>query len=74
MEPVKISSKNQVVIPKAARDMLGLRAGDEIFFVSRNGVVYLLPKMPSLTAALKGQARGKMRYPSSYLKRERDSW
>lgn len=74
MEPVKLSSKNQVVIPKEARKALGVQAGEEVFFVTRRGIVYVLPKKQSLTQALRGIAKGKLRYPAGYLKRERAGW
>ncbi len=74
MEAVKLSSKNQVVIPKESRRTLGVEAGDEILFVSRRGIVYLLPKSASWVRVLKGVAQGKLRYPKHYLKRERKSW
>lgn len=74
MEEVRLSSKNQVVIPKESRKTLGVQAGDEILFVSRRGIVYLLPHTKSFVSALKGLAKGKLRYPRHYLKRERKSW
>ena len=37
MEKAKITSKGQVTIPKAVRDRLGLRPGDEIEFIEDNG-------------------------------------
>jgi AbrB family looped-hinge helix DNA binding protein len=33
MDKAKVTSKGQITIPKAVRDELGLRAGDEIEFV-----------------------------------------
>jgi AbrB family looped-hinge helix DNA binding protein len=74
METVRLSSKNQVVVPKEARQILGVGAGDELLFVSRNGMVYLLPRSGSLVESLRGRAKGRLRYPRNYLKRERDSW
>lgn len=74
MDAAKISSKNQIVIPKEMREALGVKAGDEVFFVSRQGVVYVLPKRKSLVDALRGRAAGKLRYPKNYLKKERASW
>lgn len=74
MNMSRMSSKHQVVIPKEMREALGIRAGDKIFFVSRNNVVYLLPKTRTLTSALKGLAGKKLKYPKNYLKKERSSW
>jgi len=74
MGTVKLSSKNQIVIPKEGRETLGIKAGDELLVVSRRGIVYLLPKPKSFVQALKGIARGKLRYPRNYLKKERASW
>lgn len=74
MSTVKISSKNQVVIPKEARETLGVGAGDEVIFVARQGGVYVLPKPKSFVEALRGTARGKLRYPKNYLKKEHTSW
>ena len=37
MAKTKLTSKGQVTIPKAVRDQLGLRPGDEIDFVEENG-------------------------------------
>ena len=74
MGTAKISSKNQVVIPKETREALGVKAGDEVWFVTHQGVVYVLPKHQSLVDALKGRAQGKLRYPKNYLWKERASW
>jgi len=74
MEAAKLSSKNQLVIPKPMRKALGVKGGDKVFFVLRGGVVYLLPHRKSLVDALKGAARGRLRYPTGYLKAERSAW
>jgi AbrB family looped-hinge helix DNA binding protein len=37
MAGMTITSKGQVTIPKAVRDRLGLRAGDKVEFVERDG-------------------------------------
>ena len=69
-----MSTKNQIVVPRQMRETLGVKAGDEIMFIARQGFVYLLPKPKSFVEALKGRAKEKLRYPRSYLKRERKSW
>jgi len=49
----RITSKGQATIPRAVRDHLGLKPGDQVkFFVHPDGSVVLLPKLPA--AALKG--------------------
>lgn len=73
-EFVKLSSKNQVVVPRDTREALGIAAGDEIMFVNRRGLAYVLPRGKSLVDALKGTATGKSSYPKDYLKKERASW
>ncbi len=37
----RISSKGQVVLPKAVRDRLGVKPGDEVVFVERQGRIEL---------------------------------
>ena len=74
MDTARISSKHQVVIPKKVRGVLALKAGDEVFFISRNGIVYLLPKPSSFSKSLRGTAKGSLKYPKNYLKNERTGW
>ncbi len=38
---VTVSSKGQLVLPKAVRDKLGVKPGDKILFVARQGRVEL---------------------------------
>jgi AbrB family looped-hinge helix DNA binding protein len=44
MSEAKLSSKNQIVIPREARNALGLKAGDRLLLVVRGDTVILLPK------------------------------
>lgn len=74
MTTLKLSSKNQIVIPREARETLQVKAGDEFLCVTRRGLLYLVPKPKSFVEALRGTARGKLRFPKNYLKRERASW
>lgn len=67
-----MSSKNQIVIPREAREALGLKPGDKILVVVRSGKVLVLQKPKSYPAAIRGLARGV--YPKDYLKKERQSW
>jgi AbrB family looped-hinge helix DNA binding protein len=68
---VKLSSKNQIVIPREAREALGVKAGSQLLVVVRNGIVTLLPKPKDYAEAIRGLGKT---YPKGYLKRERESW
>jgi AbrB family looped-hinge helix DNA binding protein len=59
-----ITSKGQATIPKAVRDLLGLKPGDRVrFFVQPDGRVALLPKLPA--SALKGIVKPKRKRPAT---------
>jgi AbrB family looped-hinge helix DNA binding protein len=68
----KLSSKHQIVVPRAAREALDLRAGDTLLVVVRGDAVILLRKPPKHSRAVLGTGRGL--YPRGYLKHERESW
>ena len=68
---VKISSKNQIVIPREAREALGAKAGSRLIVVVRNGTVILTTKPSDYATAIRGLAKS---FSKSYLKKERESW
>ena len=72
MSEVKLSSKNQIVIPREAREALGAKPGARLLVVVRNGSVTLMPKPKNYAKAIRGLARKS--YPKDYLKKERGSW
>ena len=72
MAEAKLSSKNQIVIPREARKALGLKAGDRLLVVVRGDQVILLPKPKKYSEAVRGIA--KELYPPAYLRKERESW
>jgi AbrB family looped-hinge helix DNA binding protein len=72
MTEATLSTKNQIVIPREAREALGLKPGDKILVVVRSGRVLVLQKPKSYSSAIRGLARGK--YPKDYLQKERQSW
>ena len=72
MHEAKLSSKNQIVIPREARNALGLKAGDRLLVVVRGHTVILLRKPSKYHKALRGIAREL--YPPNYLDQERKSW
>lgn len=67
-----LSSKNQIVIPKEAREALGVKAGDKLLVVVGGRGIILLQKPKSFSKAIEGLAKGV--YPPDYLKKERASW
>ena len=73
---VKLSSKNQIVIPKEVRRRLHLGAGDELFVEIENGKVVMFPKPKSYgryTLGLGREVWGRVE-ASEYVKKERASW
>ena len=56
---VKMSSKNQIVVPKEARDALGLESGDRLVVtVTDDGVIEMRPEPRDLIAELEGILAG----------------
>ncbi len=72
MAQATVSSKNQIVIPREAREALGLRAGDKVLVVVRGKRVLVLQKPTSHGAAIRGLAT--TAYPSQHLRKDRQSW
>ena len=72
MHEVKLSSKNQIVIPREVRSALGVKAGDKMVIVTRGEKAIMLRKPKRYSKATAGMAKGI--YPSDYLKAERESW
>jgi AbrB family looped-hinge helix DNA binding protein len=72
MVEATLSSKNQIVIPREAREALDLKPGDKLLVLVRGGNVLVLQKPKSYRAAIRGLGAGV--YPKDYLRKERDSW
>jgi len=72
MTQATVSSKNQIVIPREAREALGLKAGDKVLVVVRGKRVLVLQKPRSHRVAIRGLAGSA--YPSRHLHEERQSW
>lgn len=68
----KLSSKNQIVIPREAREAMKVKGGDELLVVVKGSMTIIMPKPKDYAKALYGIAKGI--YPPGYLKRERRSW
>ena len=73
MPEAKISSKNQIVVPKEARERLGVKAGDKLLVIIRGNSVYLYPKPKDKDYEKAIRGLGKGLYPPDYLKKERES-
>ncbi|MBV9301576.1 MAG: AbrB/MazE/SpoVT family DNA-binding domain-containing protein [Acidobacteriaceae bacterium] len=67
-----LSTKNQIVVPKDARQALGLKPGDKLLVVARGNRVIVLQKPERCHAAMRGLS--KRPYPAKYLPKERNSW
>jgi AbrB family looped-hinge helix DNA binding protein len=72
MAEATLSTKNQIVIPREAREALGVKPGDKLMVVVRGDRVIVLQKPKSYRAAIRGLGRGV--YPSGYVQKERKSW
>ena len=72
MTEATLSAKNQIVIPREAREALQVKPGDKLVVVVRGQRVIVLEKPKSHEAAIRGLARGV--YSGSHVRKERRSW
>ena len=72
MAEVTLSTKNQIVVPREARQALRTRPGDKLLVVTRGETVIVLRKPKKYTDAIRGM--GASVYPPGYLPGERESW
>ena len=72
MYEAKLSSKNQIVIPRGARVQLELKPADKLLVVVRGDMIVLMRKPRRYSDALRGPSFST--YPKGYLQKERDSW
>ncbi len=72
MQTVKLSSKNLIVVPREAREAMGIKSGDEITVVVHGDQVLLVRRPKSYSHAMLGIGKGL--YPKNYLRNERRSW
>ena len=72
MSQATLSAKNQIVIPRDAREALGVKPGDRLLVVVHGERVIVLQKPKAHHAAIRGLASGL--YPSGHLEKERKSW
>jgi AbrB family looped-hinge helix DNA binding protein len=72
MAEVTLSSKNQIVVPKEAREALGVKPGDKLLVTVLDGEVTIMKRPAKFHLAIRGLLRGV--YGDDYLKEERASW
>jgi AbrB family looped-hinge helix DNA binding protein len=72
MQTVKMSSKNQIVIPKEAREAMRLKGNDELLVVVKGNITVIMPKPNNYRSDLSGVGKGL--YPKTYIQKERKSW
>lgn len=74
MADVKMSSKNQIVIPREAREHLNIRAGDRLLYRIEDGRLILERRPRSFADALEGILSDAYADAGKYLQDERSSW
>ena len=72
MPEAKLSEKYQIVVPKQAREEMGVKAGDHLLVETLHGLTLLLPKPKKISRALRGYSKGL--FSLDYLPKERKSW
>jgi AbrB family looped-hinge helix DNA binding protein len=72
MNEVKRSNKNQIVIPRHARNALRLKTGDTLLVVVRGETPTVLPQPQKYSKAIRGMAHRP--YSPDYLDKERARW
>jgi AbrB family looped-hinge helix DNA binding protein len=71
---VTLSSKYQIVIPRAAREALSLSAGDELLVLCKSDRVVIIPKPKKFAKRTCGLHREVWQGAEAYLQSERDNW
>ncbi len=76
MQTVKVSSRNQIAVPKMARDALDIHPGDRLIVEVWDNMLLLIPKPTSYTDYLAG-LHGEIWQDidtTQYLHEERAAW
>jgi AbrB family looped-hinge helix DNA binding protein len=60
------------VVPREAREELGVKPGDKLLVVPKDGKVLIMRRPKSFAKAIEGLGRGL--YPRGYIEQERKSW
>jgi len=73
---VKVSSRNQIAVPRIARERLGVKAGDHLLVDVQDGMLILMPQPQDYAARLAGLHREIWEGvdADAYLQGECDAW
>lgn len=73
---VRVSRKHQVVVPREAREALGVRAGDELVVDVEKGKVMIKARPKSYARYMLGLHRNVWKgvKAEEYVKKEREAW
>lgn len=74
MLSVKVSTKNQIAVPSEARRALGIKAGDRLTVVIREGEFALQPRPKGAVERLRGIGQGTYGDPVAFVRALRDEW
>ena len=72
MPVVRLSSKNQIVLPKEAREAMHLKGKDELLVVVKGGITIIMPKPENYRQSVSGLGEGV--YSPRHIQKERRSW
>jgi len=73
---VKVSKRNQIAVPAAARDRLNIKSGDRLIVDIQDGMLILIPEPHSFTHHMAGLQREIWEGidPQVYIDEERNAW
>lgn len=71
---IRISSKNQIVVPKEARERLKLKKGSTLLVLVKDDRLVLIPKPANYVKKLQGLGKEIWQKDRGYLMRERKRW
>lgn len=76
MYTAKVSTKNQVVIPKGVREVLGIKKGDVVVFEVGKYTATLVPRPRDYVESLRGLGAEMWKGVDAqeYLRGERENW
>jgi len=72
----KLSGKNQIVLPKEIRQRLGVKAGDDLLFIVREGEIIVRSRPASFTRSMRGLHKQVWENVEidRWIAEERESW